>query len=93
MSPYALERVLPASKTFPADESAVLQVGRAAPGVFLTGEAAMRYSRALRWLLARMKNQSLTPEMRVLHVTAVEGLLELLEAPQHLQDRVAEQNE
>lgn len=39
------------------------------------------------------EGERLTPEMRVLHVTAVEGLLELLEAPQHLQSRVAGQDE
>jgi hypothetical protein len=93
MKTYAFENVVPASKTFSVEDSALLRVGRSAPGVYLTSEAAMRYARTLRWLMGRMRGESLTPEMRVLHVTAVEGLLELLEAPQHLQSRVAGQDE
>jgi hypothetical protein len=93
MTCCAGERTVSMPITIEPNENGKPSGGRYAPGVLLTSEEAERHSKMLRWLLLRLRKEALTPEMRLLHVTAIEGLLELLDPPQRRDLRVAAEDD
>lgn len=61
-------------------ETGLLRVGRMGPGLYIDGATAKRQARTIRWLMRRVGQEPVSREMRVIHTTALEELLTLLES-------------